>query len=64
MICFYLCEFGVSGGLWRAVAADWDALRNLCRLGWDHRMVRSSDVRSQVIGCSALLARAGWSDGE
>ena len=53
------------GGLWRPAAADWDALRNLSSdhrmLGcWDHRMVRSSDVRSQVIVCWGLLARAGW----
>ena len=31
---------------------------------WHPGMVRSSDVRSQVIGCLALLTGAGWSDGE
>ena len=39
------------GGLWRPVAADWDALRNLCRLGGP-QIIRSSDAG--IIGWSDL----------
>ena len=37
------------GGLWQSVAADWDALRTLCRLGAsNHRILGSSD--DQILG--------------
>ena len=56
----FLKSFQLGHKVWQPVAADWDALRNLCRLGGlrasDHRMVGSSDDHHQLIG----FAGRGW----